>query len=77
MPTLEAVFEDGKFRLLEPGRVPLNEGQRVRITVQPEVEPEDVLALAGRVYAGLSDEEIDAVERIALDRSAFFGGRSV
>lgn len=75
MPTLEAVFEDGKFRPLKPKQVPLSEGQRVRITVQAEATPEDVLALAGRVYVDLSEEEIDAVERIALDRSAFFGER--
>jgi predicted DNA-binding antitoxin AbrB/MazE fold protein len=76
VPTLEAVFENGKFRPLEPSRVPLSEGQRVRITVETEAESDDVLALAGHVYAGLSEEEIDAVEDIALDRGAFFGDRS-
>ena len=65
---LDAVFEDGKFRLTE--------GQRVRPTVDAGVQPEDVLALAGQVYAGLSDEEVEAVERIALDRRAFFGDRA-
>ena len=67
---MEAVFEDGKLRLLEPAKVPLVEGQRVRVVV--EATSEDVLALAGQVYTGLSEEEIDAIERIALDRDTFF-----
>ncbi len=74
--TLEAIFENGTFRLLEPPTVPLVDGQHVRLTVETEATPEDVLALAGQVYAGLSDEEIDDVERISLDRRAFFGDRA-
>ncbi|MBA2510188.1 MAG: antitoxin family protein [Rubrobacter sp.] len=76
METLKAVFEKGKFRLLEPSEVPLSEGQQVRITVDTEATPDDVLALAEQVYAGLSEEEIDAIERIALDRDTFFGDRA-
>ncbi len=71
--TLRAVFENGTFRPLEPLAVPLTEGQRVQITVETEATPDDVLALAEQVYAGLSDEEIEAIERIALDRRVFFG----
>ncbi len=70
--TLEAVFEDGKFRLLEKPAVPLRDGQHVRLTVETETAPDDVLALAEQVYAGLSDEEVNGVERIALDRRSFF-----
>lgn len=73
--TLKAVYEDGKFRLLEPSAIELNEGEQVRLIVESVSAPEDVLSLAGRVYAGLSDEEVDDVERIALDRGAFFGER--
>lgn len=73
--TLEAVFENGKFRLLEKPAVPLRNGQHVRLTVEAEAAPDDVLALAGQVYVGLSDEEVDDVERIALDRRSFFGDR--
>lgn len=68
--TFEAVLEDGKSRLLEASEVPLSQGQRVRITV--EVNPEDILDLAGEVYAGLSEEEIEAIEQISLDRRAMF-----
>ena len=75
VPALEAVFEDGKFRLLEKPAVPLREGQHVRLTVETEATQEDVLELAGQVYAGLSEEEVDDIERIALDRHSFFGDR--
>lgn len=74
--TLEAVFENGTFRLLEPSAVPLRDGQHVRLTVEIEAPPDDVLALAGQVYDGLSDEETDDVERISLDRRWFFGDRA-
>lgn len=73
--TLDAVFEDGKFRLLEAPDIPLSQGQRVRITFEAEAEHGDVLALAEAVYGGLSGEEVEEVEKIALDRRAFFGGR--
>ena len=38
--------------------------------------PDDVLTLAGQVYEGLSEEDIDDVERISLDRRGFFGDRT-
>lgn len=73
--TLRAVYEDGKFRLLEPPTVGLNEGEEVRIIVESESAPEDILALAGSVYAGLSNEVVDEIERVALDRGTFFSER--
>ena len=66
--TLQAVFENGGFRLLESPTVPLSEGQRVRLIVEPDAAPDDVLALAAQVYDGLSEREIDEIEQIALDR---------
>jgi len=74
--TLEAVFENGTFRLLEPSAVTLVDGQRVRLTVETDGTPDDVLALAEQVYEGLPEEEIDEVERISLDRRTFFGDRT-
>lgn len=72
--TCEAVYENGVFRpLAAPANVA--EGQRVRLTVEPDPEV-DVLALAAKVYEGLSEEQIDEIERIILDRSDFFGGRT-
>jgi predicted DNA-binding antitoxin AbrB/MazE fold protein len=73
---LEAVFENGTFRLLEPSAVTLVDGQHVRLTVETGETSDDALALAERVYDGLSEEEIDEVERISLDRRKFFGNRT-
>jgi predicted DNA-binding antitoxin AbrB/MazE fold protein len=73
--TVEAIYEHGTFRLLEAPGVPLVDGQQVRLTVETENTGEDVLALAEQVYAGLSDEDIDDIERVALDRRSFFTDR--
>jgi predicted DNA-binding antitoxin AbrB/MazE fold protein len=73
--TVEAVFEHGTFRLLEPTTLPLSDGQHVRLTVETATT-DGVLALAEQVYAGLSDDDIDEIERIALDRRTFFSERS-
>lgn len=75
--TLRAVYEDGKFQLLEPSQLELNEGEQVKITVESESTPKDILALAERVYAGLSNEDMDDIERVAFERRAFFGERYV
>jgi hypothetical protein len=48
----------------------------VKLTVEVPTEKEnDLLGLAGQVYEGLSDKDIDEVESIALDRSSFFHDR--
>jgi predicted DNA-binding antitoxin AbrB/MazE fold protein len=71
--TLDAVFEDGSFKPVDNGSLPFSEGQRVKLTVEvPSESGDDLIELAGRVYEGLSDEGVDEVERIALDRSNFF-----
>lgn len=43
--------------------------------VSPKRTPEEILGLAAQVYEGLSHAETEEVERIALDRSHFFGDR--
>ena len=71
--TLEAVFEEGKFKPLENGSLPFSEGQRVRLTVEtPNNSQGDLIELASHVYDGLRDKDIDEIETIALDRSKFF-----
>jgi predicted DNA-binding antitoxin AbrB/MazE fold protein len=67
----EAVYENGVFRPLNPLSPSLIEGQRVRLSVET-VSPEQILELASKVYEGLSAEEIEEIEEIALDRSHFF-----
>jgi len=72
--TLDAVFEDGSFRPVDNGSLPFSQGQRVKLTVEVPAEADgDLIELAGRVYEGLSDKEVDEVQGIALDRNNFFG----
>jgi predicted DNA-binding antitoxin AbrB/MazE fold protein len=69
---IDAVYENGSFRPVQHGAIALSNGQRVKITIDDENEPE-ALKLATDVYAGLSEDEIDDIEQIALDRGHFFG----
>lgn len=70
---MEAVCVNGVFKPLHAPE--LSEGQHVRLEIETPVEEnfDDLLELAAKVYEGLSDEEIDAVERIASRRRGFFG----
>lgn len=70
--SIPARFEQGVF---VPGQPPnLSDGQQVTLIVLSELPPQDdVLELASRVYQGLSDDEINEVESIALTRENFFG----
>ena len=71
-----AVFEDGSFKPEDNGSLPFSEGQRVKLTVEvPPETQDDLIELAGQVYEGLSDKDVDEVEHIALDRSSFFHDR--
>lgn len=72
--SIEAVYEGGALRPLEP--LQLEEGQHVRIDVDAgEPMADDPLDLIGRVYDGLSEEEIREIEDIILDRRDLFAGR--
>lgn len=73
---IDAVYEHGTFKILNPEDVNLDEGQKVRIIVKRRLTPKEMTELAGSVYDGLPEEEIREIERIALDRSNFFGGRT-
>lgn len=75
--TLTAVFEKGVFRPVTPSRLRLEEGQRVRLTIEASEPAPDVLLLAQQVYAGFSDRQIDEIEHIILDRRSFFGDREL
>jgi predicted DNA-binding antitoxin AbrB/MazE fold protein len=69
---VEAIYEQGVFRPLKT--LELSEGQAVQLIIHAnlEVSPDEMLKLAAEVYAGLSDDDIDEVENIALDRTNFF-----
>jgi hypothetical protein len=84
--TVKATYEGDVLRLHQP--LPLNEQQRVWVIVIPWPEstsptpetppahetlsPDEILNLAGQVYEGLSPEDVDEIERLALDRRHFF-----
>ena len=72
---IEVVYRNGVLMPLEP--LALSENQRVKITLHPAAveKPEDILADWQQVYAGLSDDEIAEIERIALDRDHFLPER--
>ena len=72
---IDAIYENGAFRPIQQDAVAVADGQRVRITVDDQCEPE-ALRLAMNVYDGLSDKDIDEIEQIALDRDNFFGAGS-
>lgn len=71
----EAIFQNGAFRPTHPVAPTIAEGQQVRLVVEVEDRP-DVLALAGAVYAGLSETEVKDVEQIARERRDFFGDKA-
>jgi len=68
--TIEAVYQNGIFKPLNPVSKEITEGKMVEITINDKkLSPEEMLELASQVYGGLSEEDIDEIERIALDRS--------
>ena len=61
----EAIYEDGVLRPL--CKLELREGEHVTLTlkregVKPRLTPEEYIALAHKVYEGLSEAEIDEIE---------------
>jgi predicted DNA-binding antitoxin AbrB/MazE fold protein len=74
--TVEAIYKSGGFRLIDPADLQLFEGQKVRLIIEPpDQSATSPLDLAAQVYEGLSDSQIEEIERIALDRGDFFGER--
>jgi predicted DNA-binding antitoxin AbrB/MazE fold protein len=71
--TLDAVFKDGSFKPLNNGSLPFAEGQRVKLTVETPAEAQDdLIELVAQIYDGLTEEDVNEVERLALDRRGFF-----
>jgi predicted DNA-binding antitoxin AbrB/MazE fold protein len=70
--TIEAVYENGVFKPLEP--VTLPEGQRVQVTLPflptpvSQEEAQALLQQTEQLFAGLSEKEIAEVEAIMLER---------
>ena len=78
MQKIEAIYQNGMFKPLKPIPETILEGETVEIAIyEKKLSPEEMLELASRVYEGLSDEDIAEIEKIALDRSNFFGDRKL
>lgn len=76
--TIEAVYQNGIFKPLNPLSKEISEGETVEIIIKDKrLSPEEMLELASRVYERLSEEEIEEIEKIALDRANFFGDRKL
>jgi predicted DNA-binding antitoxin AbrB/MazE fold protein len=72
--TIEAVYQNGMFKPLNPISEKIAEGETVEIIIKDKsLSPDEMLKLAERVYDGLSKEDIEEIERVALDRGDFFG----
>lgn len=74
--TIEAIYQNGIFKPLQPVSEEITEGKKVRMTVDSATEDVNpIMKLAENFYEGLSEEDIGEIEKIALDRSNFFGDR--
>ena len=74
--TIDAIYEKGVFRPLKPATI--LDGLKVRLEVETltESSTDNLLELAAQVYNGLSNEQIDEIEQIVLDRGDFFRDKS-
>lgn len=70
---VKAVYENGVFRPLKAPE--LSEGQEVQLIVQSKnkISSDQMLQIAAEAYEGLSAEQIQDIEQIALERQNFFG----
>jgi predicted DNA-binding antitoxin AbrB/MazE fold protein len=76
--TIEAIYQNGIFKPLMPVSEEIGEGKKVKLTVEAESEEVNpIMKLAENFYEGLSEEDIEEIERIALDRSNFMGDRKL
>lgn len=67
--TIEAVYEDGVFKPLNPITIEIEEGEKVKIVVKTEEHIEESsVDLAEKYFKGLSEEDIDKVITHALDQ---------
>lgn len=66
--TLDAIYEKGVFRPLTKPEIA--DGQSVKLVVETssKLNPEEMLKLAAQVYEGLSEEQINEIEQIAIER---------
>jgi predicted DNA-binding antitoxin AbrB/MazE fold protein len=78
--TIEAIYQNGMFKPITPISEDFEDGKKVKLVVEIESEDEEVnpiMKLAENFYEGLSEEDVEEIERVALDRSNFFGNRKI
>ncbi len=75
MDAMDAIYEHGVFRVLDSDAVKLPDGQRVRLTAEPVDALQSGVDMLMHLYDGLTEEEIDEIEKAIFDRRDFFSGR--
>ena len=76
--TIEAIYQNGIFKPITPVSENLEEGKKVKLVVESETEEVNpIMKLAENFYEGLSEEDIEEIEKVALDRSNFLGDRKL
>ena len=62
--TIEAIYQNGMFKPLKPISKEISEGETVEIIIKDKrLSPDEMLELAGKIYEGLSNEDIEEVEK--------------
>lgn len=75
---IEAIYQDGIFKPLNAISKEIAEGKKVKLVVETEDdEINPIMKLAENFYEGLSNKDVEEIEKVALDRSNFFGDRKL
>jgi len=69
--SIDAVYEKGIFKPVKQTEINIPEGKKVKIIIDTEENSEDLLKQITSIYDGMTEEEIEEIEKIALDRSNF------
>ncbi|MGD9632741.1 MAG: antitoxin AF2212-like protein [Pirellulales bacterium] len=72
---IDAVYENGAFRPVQPLPVAISDGQQVRLRIEA-TKAATILEMACSVYDGLTADDVADVERIGFDRTHFFTANS-
>lgn len=65
---INAIYENGVFRPLTPTELPLEEGTEVIMTFMEHLSAKEMTRLAASVLEGLSEEEVNEMEKMVLTR---------
>ena len=70
--TIEAIYENGVFKPISP--LPdISEHKKVTLVIEDNhEESRNILSLAAKVYDGLSQKDIEDIEKPALTETTFY-----